>query len=263
MITDYSEDRLINEIVHFRDFLEGQKIVMITGAGLSTAAGIRDFRGTNGEFKRPPILGFHREETWHTDFLKNYPDLFYQEHKARFKAHLNAKPTKGHYKLTQLFNNSGSKSRNFIGLITINIDGLHQASGFPEDKIIELHGSIRTGHCEKCGKTGFTLEYMVNSDKAPRCDEEMCDGIVRPDIILPGEQVDLDKFSEAVWMVRQSDCLFIIGTTMRMYPFAGLLDYYRARTICILNGEDMYPEIQLVSGWTHCRLPIQVILELL
>ena len=261
MITDYDYERLVQEVVQFRPTIEGQKIVMITGAGLSTDAGIKDFRGSNGEFKRPSILGFHREETCHADFLKNYPDLFYQEHRARLKAHLRAKPTKGHYKLTQLFKNPGSKLRNFIGLITINVDGLHQAAGFPEDKMIELHGSILTGHCEKCGKKGFTLEYMANSEKAPRCDELTCDGIVRPDIILPGEQVDLDKFNDAVWMVRQSDCLWLIGTTMRMYPFAGLLDYYRGRNISILNGEDIYPKVQLATGWAHCRLPIQAVLD--
>lgn len=245
-------EKLYEAATQFRNLIyEHKKVVLLVGAGMSTTSGIKAFRGENGELSKPPLLGFSREEINHVDFLHNYPDLFFQEFRPRLKSIYNAKPSYAYQKLALLYHN---KRSNIIGVLTTNVDGLLQASGIPEKEIIELHGTAHSGHCEKCGKTGFSLEYMIQGHKAPRCDREDCTGLVRPDIVLPGEQVDLDKFTEAVWITRHADLFLIIGSCLHMYPTAGIIDYYRGHDIGVLNGDNLW-RTDIKPTWS-CRYPI-------
>ena len=196
-------------------------IVFFGGAGVSTESGIPDFRSTGGlyhqEWKYPPetILS-------HT-FYKSKPEEFFRFYRAKMLAP-DARPNAAHKKLAEWEAHGKLKA-----VITQNIDGLHQAAGSRE--VLELHGSVHRNHCEKCGKF-YGLDYILKTQGVPHCD---CGGIVKPDVVLYEESLDQDLLSRALRYIAEADMLIIGGTSLNVYPAAGLVRYYSGSKLVLIN----------------------------
>ena len=196
-------------------------IVFFGGAGVSTESGIPDFRSTDGlyhqEYDYPPetILS-------HTFFMRN-PQEFYRFYKKKMLC-LDAKPNAAHRKLAALEEMGKLKA-----VITQNIDGLHQAAGSKE--VLELHGSVHRNYCMKCGKF-YDARYMLESDGVPTCS---CGGMIKPDVVLYEEGLDQKTIEDSVRYIRQADVLIIGGTSLVVYPAAGLIDYFSGSKLVVIN----------------------------
>lgn len=201
---------------------ESNNIVFFGGAGVSTESGIPDFRSVDGlyhqKYEYPPetILS-------HT-FYRSHPEEFFKFYKDKMLC-LDAKPNAAHYKLAQWEQQGKLKA-----VITQNIDGLHQKAGSKE--VLELHGSVLRNYCERCGKF-FDAEYMLHAEGVPVCDE--CGGRVKPDVVLYEEGLDNEILEKAVHYIREADVLIIGGTSLVVYPAAGLIDYYRGDKLILIN----------------------------
>lgn len=197
-------------------------IVFFGGAGVSTESGIPDFRSVDGlysqKYKYPPetIVG-------HTFFM-NKTEEFYEFYKDKM-LFLDAKPNAAHGKLAEL-----EQCGKLKAVVTQNIDGLHQAAGSKE--VLELHGSVHRNYCMKCHKF-FDLEYIVKSDGIPLCDE--CKGIVKPDVVLYEEGLDQSIISRTINHISKADMLIIGGTSLAVYPAAGLIDYFNGKYLVVIN----------------------------
>lgn len=209
--------RKLKEIVDNTD-----NLVFFGGAGVSTESGIPDFRSTDGlynmKYKYPP-----ETIVSHTFFVRKTED-FYEFYKDKMMA-LDAKPNKAHYKLAEW-----EKEGKCRAVVTQNIDGLHQMAG--SKKVLELHGSIHRNYCTKCGKF-FDAAYVKNSDGVPHCDE--CGGLVKPDVVLYEESLDSQTISDAVYAIAHADVLIIGGTSLAVYPAAGMIDYFRGSHLVLIN----------------------------
>ena len=200
---------------------ESTNIVFFGGAGVSTESGIPDFRSTDGlyhqQYDYPPetILS-------HSFFLEN-PWEFYRFYRDKM-LYLDAQPNAAHRKLAQW--EAEGKLR---AVITQNIDGLHQKAG--SHRVLELHGSVLRNHCQKCG-TFYGVDAILNSQGVPRCS---CGGIIKPDVVLYEEGLDEQVLMEAVSAIRQADVLIIGGTSLTVYPAAGLIRYYRGNKLAVIN----------------------------
>lgn len=197
-------------------------LVFFGGAGVSTESGIPDFRSTDGlynmKYKYPP-----ETIVSHTFFVRKTED-FYEFYKDKMMA-LDAKPNKAHYKLAEWEREGKCRA-----VVTQNIDGLHQMAG--SKKVLELHGSIHRNYCTKCGKF-FDAAYVKNSDGVPHCDE--CGGLVKPDVVLYEESLDSQTISDAVYAIAHADVLIIGGTSLAVYPAAGMIDYFRGSHLVLIN----------------------------
>lgn len=200
---------------------ESNNIVFFGGAGVSTESGIPDFRSVDGlyhqQYDYPPetILS-------HT-FYRQKPDEFYRFYRAKMLC-LDAKPNAAHLKLAQW-----EQEGKLRAVITQNIDGLHQAAG--SKVVLELHGSVLRNYCEKCGKF-HDVEYIVNSEGVPECE---CGGSIKPDVVLYEEGLDQTTLSDAVRYISEADVLIVGGTSLAVYPAAGLLDYYNGSKLVLVN----------------------------
>lgn len=200
---------------------ETDNIVFFGGAGVSTESGIPDFRSTGGLYRQqwryPPetILS-------HT-FYESNPEEFFRFYRAKMLAP-DAQPNAAHKKLAQWEREGKLKA-----VITQNIDGLHQAAG--SRNVLELHGSVHRNHCEKCGKF-YGLDFILNTQGVPRC---ACGGIVKPDVVLYEEGLDSATLDAAVRAIAQADVLIIGGTSLNVYPAAGLVNYYRGQRLVLIN----------------------------
>ena len=203
---------------------DSHRIVFFGGAGVSTESGIPDFRSVDGLYNQkydyPPetILS-------HTFFVKKTEE-FYRFYRDKMLC-LDKKPNKAHYKLAEL-----EKAGKLSAVVTQNIDGLHQAAG--SKNVFELHGSVHRNYCQKCGKF-FDVNYVVNADGVPYCDE--CGGIIKPDVVLYEEGLDSQTINGAVNAIRQADMLIIGGTSLVVYPAAGMIDYFRGKYLAVLNRD--------------------------
>ena len=201
---------------------ESSNVVFFGGAGVSTESGIPDFRSVDGlynmKYDYPPetILS-------HT-FYRQKPEEFFRFYKDKMLC-LGAKPNAAHLKLAQWEQEGKLKA-----VITQNIDGLHQAAG--SSQVLELHGSVLRNYCERCGKS-FDAQYMLQAKGVPRCDA--CGGPVKPDVVLYEEGLDNQTLSDAVRYIRDADVLIIGGTSLVVYPAAGLIDYYRGNKLVLVN----------------------------
>lgn len=197
-------------------------LVFFGGAGVSTESGIPDFRSTDGlynmKYKYPP-----ETIVSHTFFVRRTEE-FYEFYKDKMMA-LDAKPNKAHYKLAQW-----EKEGKCRAVVTQNIDGLHQMAG--SKKVLELHGSIHRNYCTKCGKF-FDAAYVKNSEGVPRCDA--CGCLVKPDVVLYEEGLDSQTISDAVYAISHADVLIIGGTSLAVYPAAGMIDYFRGSHLVLIN----------------------------
>ena len=197
-------------------------IVFFGGAGVSTESGIPDFRSVDGlynqQYDYPPetILS-------HTFFRRNTEE-FYRFYRAKMLA-LDAKPNAAHKKLAQWEQEGKLKA-----VVTQNIDGLHQAAG--SKMVYELHGSVHRNYCQKCGAF-YDARYMLESKGIPKC--EKCGGIIKPDVVLYEERLDDATMRGAIRAISHADVLIIGGTSLTVYPAAGLIDYYNGNKLVLIN----------------------------
>lgn len=200
---------------------ESSHIVFFGGAGVSTESGIPDFRSKDGlynqEYAYPPETIIS-----HSFFMRN-PEEFYRFYKNKM-IFRNAKPNAAHLALAKLEQEGKLKA-----VITQNIDGLHQMAG--SKNVLELHGSIHRNYCMRCGKA-YGLEAVADAAGIPRCS---CGGIIKPDVVLYEEGLDQQVLSAAVNAIRHADMLIIGGTSLTVYPAAGLVDYYEGNKLVLIN----------------------------
>lgn len=212
-----------NQIRELKNIIEANdNIVFFGGAGVSTESGIPDFRSVDGlynqQYDYPPetILS-------HTFYRKNPREFFrFYRNKMLF---LDAQPNAAHKKLAQLEQQGKLKA-----VITQNIDGLHQAAG--SKTVLELHGSVLRNYCESCGKF-HDAPYILSSQDIPKC--QTCGGSVKPDVVLYEEGLDQKTINAAVRFIREAQVLIIGGTSLAVYPAAGLIDYFQGDKLVVIN----------------------------
>lgn len=200
---------------------ESERIVFFGGAGVSTESGIPDFRSVDGLYNQK--YAYPPETIISHSFYKRNPEEFYRFYKDRM-IYQDAQPNQAHRALAKL-----EQEGKLSAIITQNIDGLHQMAG--SKKVLELHGSIHRNYCEKCGKF-YPLDYVVQSDGVPKCE---CGGTVKPDVVLYEEGLDTDTVNQAVYELKHADMLIVGGTSLVVYPAAGMIDYYRGNKMVLIN----------------------------
>lgn len=210
-------------IEELQKIIDGHKnIVFFGGAGVSTESGIPDFRSVDGlyhqQYDYPPetILS-------HTFYVKK-PDEFFRFYRNKM-LFTDAKPNAAHLKLAEL-----EKAGKLKAIVTQNIDGLHQAAG--SKKVLELHGSVLRNYCEKCGKF-YGLDYIIDSTGIPVCED--CGGRVKPDVVLYEEGLSQNTIEESVRAISNAELLIIGGTSLAVYPAAGLIDYFSGDKLVVIN----------------------------
>ncbi|MBE5860070.1 MAG: NAD-dependent protein deacylase [Butyrivibrio sp.] len=212
-------DEAIRELKKIVD--ETDNIVFFGGAGVSTESGVPDFRSEDGlyhqHYKYPP------EQMLSHTFYKKMPEEFFRFYKDKLLVK-GIKPNKAHKKLAEWEQEGKLKA-----VITQNIDGLHQAAGSKE--VLELHGSVHRNYCEKCGKF-YDFDFMADCEGIPTCE---CGGRIKPDVVLYEEGLDMDIMRKAVDYIASADVLIIGGTSLVVYPAAGLIDYYRGNKLILIN----------------------------
>lgn len=200
---------------------ESENIVFFGGAGVSTESGIPDFRSVDGlyhqQYKYPP------ETMISHSFYQRNPEEFYRFYKDRM-IFRDAVPNRAHRALAKLEEQGKLKA-----VITQNIDGLHQAAGSKE--VLELHGSVHRNYCTRCGKF-YSLDEVMAAEGVPKC---TCGGVIKPDVVLYEEGLDQHTLSKSVQYIRHADMLIIGGTSLVVYPAAGLIDYYQGNKLVLIN----------------------------
>ena len=200
---------------------ESNNVVFFGGAGVSTESGIPDFRSVDGlynqEYDYPPETIIS-----HTFFL-NRTEEFYRFYRNKM-LFPDAEPNRAHKALAKL-----EQEGRLRAVITQNIDGLHQKAGSQE--VLELHGSVLRNYCTKCGKF-YGLEAVLESEGVPRC---TCGGVIKPDVVLYEEGLDQHTLQKAVYYISNADVLIIGGTSLTVYPAAGLIDYYGGKKLVLIN----------------------------
>ena len=200
---------------------ESKNIVFFSGAGMSTASGIPDFRSATGLYKNV----YRAEEMLSHHFFVNDPEQFYEFYKEKM-LYPDALPNDAHKFIAKL-----QETKN-VSVVTQNIDGLHQLAG---SKIVyELHGSILRNYCVKCNKF-YDLDYIISHDGVPMC--EKCNSIIKPDVVLYEESLDENTIENAVKAIMNTDLLIVCGTSLNVYPAAGFIRYFRGKHLAIVNRD--------------------------
>ncbi len=206
---------------------ESENIVFFGGAGVSTESGIPDFRSEKGIYNTVKNYGYPPETILSHTFFMNYTNTFYDFYRSTM-LYPDAEPSVPHKALKKLEDMGKLKA-----IVTQNIDGLHQKAG--SSVVYELHGSVLRNNCMDCGKF-FDLDYIINSKGIPRCDA--CNGIIKPDVVLYEEGLDDSTVSGAVNAIQRADMLIVGGTSLNVYPAAGLLRYFRGRHLVLINKSE-------------------------
>lgn len=207
---------------------ESSSIVFLGGAGVSTESNIPDFRSAGGlyntQYQYPP------ETILSSDFFYAHTDEFYDFYKTKM-LFIDAKPNKAHIALAKL-----EKCGKLKAVITQNIDNLHQAAG--STNVLELHGNVYRNRCVNCGRK-FGIETVTNCTGVPKC---ACGGVIKPDVVLYGESLDSDVLNQAVRNIKDADMMIVGGTSLNVYPAAGLVNYYdRSKGKLILLNKSQTP----------------------
>ncbi|MBR1390941.1 MAG: NAD-dependent protein deacylase [Lachnospiraceae bacterium] len=218
---------------------ESDNIVFFGGAGVSTESGIPDFRSVDGlyneKYKYPP------ERILSHTFYEMKTEEFYEFYRDKM-LYLDAQPNSVHKKLAELERQGKLKA-----IITQNIDGLHQAAG--SQCVLELHGSVHRNYCQECGKM-FNARYIRKSTGIPKCDA--CGGTIKPDVVLYEENLDHALMDKAVFYISQAEMLIIGGTSLAVYPAAGLINYYHGDKLVLINKSstprDRYANLVIQTG---------------
>ena len=222
-------DKFIDMVRH------SDNIVFFGGAGVSTESGIPDFRSVDGlynqKYKYPP------ETILSHSFYVSQPEEFYRFYRDKMLC-LDAQPNTAHRKLAEL-----EQAGKLKAIVTQNIDGLHQKAG--SKNVLELHGSVHRNFCQRCHKF-FDAEYMLHSDGVPKCDA--CGGPIKPDVVLYEEGLDNDVIEQSLYYISHADMLIIGGTSLVVYPAAGLVRYYGGHKLVLINksATDMDKSADLV-----------------
>ena len=203
---------------------DSRNIVFFGGAGVSTASNIPDFRSSDGIFSRKLRAHLTPEQLVSHTFFVHYPEDFFDFYKAAL-LYPDAQPNDCHYALAKLEQMGKLKA-----VVTQNIDGLHQAAG--SRRVLELHGSVLRNYCTGCGKS-FSMESVLHASGIPRCDE--CGEIVKPDVVLYEESLDQRVMADAVNAIMAADLMIIGGTSLVVYPAAGLIDYFQNGKLVLIN----------------------------
>ena len=209
-------------IAKLKEWIDGSdNIVFFGGAGVSTESGIPDFRSVDGlynqKWKYPP------ETILSHSFFERDPEEYYRFHREKLVID-GVKPNKAHLRLAEL-----EREGKLRAVITQNIDGLHQMAG--SKNVLELHGSILRAYCSRCRKP-WDAELINHGTGIPRC---TCGGVIRPDIVLYEEPLDDDVIMRAIHYIRQAEVLIVGGTSLRVYPAAGLINYYRGNKLVLIT----------------------------
>ena len=213
---------MADEMELLKEWIKTSKnIVFFGGAGVSTESNIPDFRSTDGlynqEYAYPP------ETILSHSFYIRKPEEFFEFYRNKM-LFPDAKPNAAHKALAKLEQEGKLKA-----VITQNIDGLHQMAGSKE--VLELHGSVHRNYCMKCGKS-YDAEYMLHAEGVPTCS---CGGRIKPDVVLYEEGLDMTVMARAIQAIQDADMLIIGGTSLIVYPAAGLIDYYRGNKLVVIN----------------------------
>lgn len=202
----------------------GKKIVFFGGAGVSTESGIPDFRSTDGlynqQYQWPPETILSRT------FFRQKPEEFFRFYRAKMLP-LDAQPNAAHLKLAEM-----EQAGRLTAVITQNIDGLHQKAG--SRHVLELHGSIWRNHCMQCGRSFGPEVIRDDPNPVPRCS---CGGIIKPDVVLYEESLDQNVLQQSICAIREADLMIIAGTSLTVYPAAGLVEYFRGKHVILINKD--------------------------
>ncbi|MBR6120003.1 MAG: NAD-dependent protein deacylase [Oscillospiraceae bacterium] len=203
---------------------EAQRIVFFGGAGVSTESGIPDFRSVDGlynqKFKYPP------ETIISHSFFEERPEEFFAFYKEKMLP-LGFEPNVTHKVLARW-----EREGKLLAVVTQNIDGLHQKAG--SKNVLELHGSVLRNYCVRCHRS-YSAEFVKNSKGVPRCD---CGGVVKPDVVLYEESLDQDVMYRATRAISQADMLIVAGTSLTVWPAAGMIRYYRGSRLVLINRDE-------------------------
>lgn len=214
----------MSKINQLQEIIDNSKsIVFFGGAGVSTESGIPDFRSENGIFQSLKKYGDTPENLVSHSYYLDHTEEFFQYYKENliFK---DAKPNHAHTALAEL-----EKAGKLKAIITQNIDGLHQKVG--SKNVLELHGSIHRNTCQICGKK-YNLDYILESDGIPKCE---CGGIIKPDVVLYEEPLNNGILNFSADYISQADTLIVGGTSLVVYPAAGLINYFNGETLVLIN----------------------------
>lgn len=210
------------EIEKLQEIIDtNENLVFFGGAGVSTESGIPDFRSQDGlyhqQYDYPP------ERILSHTFFMDHPDEFYRFYKNKMMCDT-AEPNEAHIKLAEL-----EQAGKIKAVITQNIDDLHQQAG--SKNVLELHGSVYRNHCMKCGKF-YDFSYMKQAHGIPKC---TCGGIIKPDVVLYEEGLDDDVICRSIKAISEAQVLIIGGTSLAVYPAAGLIDYFKGKYLVVIN----------------------------
>ena len=214
-------DKRVKEIIE-----KTNSIVFFGGAGVSTESNIPDFRSETGLYHAKEVYGYPPETILSHTFFMNHVETFFRYYKENL-IYEEAMPNKAHLALAKLEEMGKLKA-----IATQNIDGLHQKAG--SKVVYELHGTIHKNHCMKCGAF-YDLDYVIKSDDVPRCPK--CGGIIKPDVVLYEESLDEQCIINTVDAISNCDTLIIGGTSLNVYPAAGLIRYFRGDHLILINKE--------------------------
>ncbi|NLK88383.1 MAG: NAD-dependent protein deacylase [Clostridiaceae bacterium] len=226
-------------ITKFRQWIqESRRIVFFGGAGVSTESGIPDFRSVDGLYSQK--YKYAPETILSHSFFMSKQAEFYEFYRDKM-IFLDARPNITHIKLAQL-----EAEGRISAIITQNIDGLHQAAG--SKKVLELHGSVHRNFCMSCGRA-YGMDKVMDASGVPVCD---CGGVVKPDVVLYEEGLDQDVLQDAVRRIGEADMLIVGGTSLSVYPAAGLVRYYKGNRLVLVNKSptpyDKYADLLLQCG---------------
>lgn len=206
---------------------DSNNIVFFGGAGVSTESNIPDFRSTTGLYTTSKNSKYPPEYMLSHTCYKRNTEEFFEFYKTKM-IYRDAKPNLAHIALAEL-----EKRGKLKAVITQNIDGLHQVAG--SKNVLELHGSVHRNYCTKCNKF-FDLDYIMKDTMVPICDK--CGGIIKPDVVLYEESLDMDVIDRAIEFIKNADILIVGGTSLTVYPAAGLVGYYRGNKLVLINKSE-------------------------
>ena len=213
----------MNKIEKLKEIInKSDNIVVITGAGVSTDSGIKDFRSKDGLSKESSIP---MEILLSSNYFYSYTEDFFEFYRKYFDCS-NIEPNVTHKYLKKLEDEGKLKA-----IITQNIDGLHSKAG--NKNVFELHGTTFSNHCIKCNKK-YDSKKVFNSDKIPKCS---CGGIIKPDVVLYGESLPIHELNTSIEKIKEADLLLVLGTSLVVYPVAGLIEYFNGKNLVIINRD--------------------------
>ena len=205
---------------------DSKRIVFFGGAGVSTESGIPDFRSETGLYHACQVYGSAPDTMLSATFYYGHPELFFKYYKEN-RIYPDVEPNAAHKALARL-----ESDGKVTAVVTQNIDGLHQKAG--SKRVYELHGSVLRNYCTHCRKF-YSAEFIKNSEGIPRCS---CGGIVKPDVVLYEEGLDQSTIEKSVLAIYDADLLIVAGTSLTVYPAAGLINYYRGKKLVLINRDE-------------------------